>query len=102
MPLPLNEEQFKARVMAYAQLRQWRICHYRPARTTSGWRTPLEGHRGAPDLILARDGRVLLVELKSEKGGMRPGQVEWGMAIGPEHYRLWRPSDWDEIVDELS
>jgi hypothetical protein len=101
MALPINETQFASRVLAYAQLRRWHVVHYRPAKTKTGWRTPLVGHRGAPDLLLAREGTVILAELKSENGGMRPGQAAWGRAIGQAHYRLWRPSDWDEIEKEL-
>lgn len=97
----ITETQFAARVIAYAQLRQWHVVHYRPARTATGWRTPLIGHRGAPDLLLAREGTVILAELKSEKGAMRAGQAAWGKAIGNIHYRLWRPSNWGEIEQEL-
>jgi len=100
--LAMTEEQFASRVIAYAHLRRWHVVHYRPARTATGkWRTALVGNRGAPDLTLARDGQVILAELKSENGAMRPGQAEWGRAIGKDHYRLWRPSDWDEIEREL-
>jgi hypothetical protein len=96
----VTEDQFKGRVMDYARFRGWRVVHYRPARTTKGWRTPLEGDPGCPDLILARDGVILLVELKSATGRLRPGQPEWLAALGP-HGRLWRPIDWPDIQEEL-
>lgn len=97
----ITENQFAARIIAYATLRRWHVVHYRPARTATGWKTPIIGHRGAPDLLMARDSVVILAELKSQKGAMRPGQDAWGKAIGPDQYRLWRPSDWDQIMEEL-
>jgi hypothetical protein len=99
--IPLTEDQFAGRVHEYAKLRQWRCVHARPALTKKGWRTAFTGDEGAPDWLFARRGVVLLVEFKSEDGELGPGQPEWGLAIGPEHYRLWRPSDWDQIQEEL-
>lgn len=69
---------------------------------------------GEPDLRMVhpQQGRVLFVEVKSDKGLIRkgkwnkkqtrwlPGQDEWAEALarcrGVE-YHLWRPSDWSEI-----
>lgn len=69
---------------------------------------------GEPDLRMVHkeQGRVLFLELKTEKGrltkgrwnkaGTRfmPGQNDWAEALnacpGAEYY-LFRPSDWDEI-----
>lgn len=96
----LSEADWQQRVMDYAVLRYWRVCHHRPARTDRGWRTPMQGHAGLPDLILARGGHVLLAELKTEKGKPTPEQAAWLTCLG-EHGRLWRPSDWDIIVKEL-
>lgn len=73
---------------------------------------------GEPDLRMVHkeQGRVLFIELKSEKGkltksrwnkaGTRfmPGQEDWAEALnacpGVEYY-LFRPSDWDEIEAAL-
>lgn len=77
------------------------MCHFRPARTAAGWRTPLSGDRGVPDLLLARRGRLILAELKSERGRLGSGQREWLDALG-EHGRLWRPADWDAIQELLT
>jgi hypothetical protein len=89
-------------------LRQWRVVHYRPALRgaaqwqgqTRRWSTPLQGHPGAPDLILARNGVVILAELKRQNGRASPHQRLWLAALGG-HGRLWRPSDWAEIEAEL-
>jgi hypothetical protein len=97
---PISEEQFQRRVMDYARMCGWRRVHFRPARQRGKWVTAYTGDDGAPDLILARDGRVLLVELKSETGRLRPGQAEWLAAAG-DNGKLWRPSSWPEILEVL-
>jgi plasmid maintenance system antidote protein VapI len=96
----LSEEDFQRRVMDYAQVRGWRQVHFRPARQGDKWVTAVTGDPGCPDLILARAGQVLLVELKSATGRLRPGQPEWLAAAGP-HGRLWRPADWPTILEDL-
>jgi hypothetical protein len=58
----------------------------------------MSGDPGFPDLVLARGGVVLHVELKSEKGKVRPEQSEWLAELGGE---IWRPSDWPGIQERL-
>lgn len=96
----MTEDEWLSRVLDTARVHGWRVQHVRPARTQRGWRTPVQGDRGAPDLLLARGGRVLLVELKSDRGRLGPGQGEWLAAAG-EHARLWRPRDWPQVLAEL-
>ncbi len=58
---------------------------------------------GFPDLVLAGDGRVVFVELKTEAGRLTEDQRRWRVMLegcGAE-YRLWRPSSWREIEAEL-
>lgn len=100
MNLTMSEDDWKSRVMDYARLKRWRCCHIRPAKTNKGWRTPIEGDTGLPDLILARDGRVILVELKRVGAYPVPSQKAWLAAAGSNGY-LWRPTDWDEVMDVL-
>ncbi|WP_330186015.1 VRR-NUC domain-containing protein (plasmid) [Nocardia sp. NBC_01503] len=89
-PTVISEADFQRRVMDTAQRCGWIIVHTRPARTARGWVTPYEGDQGLPDLILARRGRVLLVELKSDKGRATAAQLRWLQEAGPNG-RLWRP-----------
>lgn len=96
----MTEDDLKAVVIQTAKLYGWRVTHFRVAKTERGWRTPLEGDAGFPDLVLARDGEVLIVELKSQKGKLRDDQVLWARSIGA-CYRLWRPSDIPCLVEEL-
>lgn len=98
---PMSEADFQTRVVDYARLRGWMLVHYRPARTKTGVRTPLQGDKGCPDLILARHGRVLLIELKSDKGRVSPEQKTWLAHLG-QHGRLYRPADWPELQELLA
>lgn len=96
----MTEADLLARVIDTAHLYGWLVHHTRPARTAQGWRTPIQGDRGAPDLLLARNGVVILAELKSGRGQLGPGQADWLDACGP-FGRLWRPQDWEFIHTEL-
>jgi hypothetical protein len=50
----VNERDWQSRVVGYARLRGWLVNHARPATTAGGWRTPVQGDPGFPDLALAR------------------------------------------------
>jgi hypothetical protein len=96
-----DEKEFTRVVIKAAKAFKWRVVHIRPALTADGrYRTPYEGHSGLPDLILARNGRVLLVELKSAAGKATPDQRAWLQEAG-SNGRLWRPRDWPQIEAEL-
>jgi hypothetical protein len=66
---------------------------------------------GFPDLTMVHPQRNVLIfaELKTEKGRITQEQGLWGEALrrveeasgGVVRYRLWRPSHWEEIVEEL-
>jgi hypothetical protein len=99
----MTEGGLQTAIMAYAKLRHWRAVHIRPARMKSGRiATPYEGDSGLPDLILARDQRVVLAELKRQADWQwKPGQQEWLAASGGY---LWQPIDWlnghvQEVLD---
>jgi hypothetical protein len=96
-PNLLTERDLSSLVVELARLGGWTHRYH----TWSSQKSP----RGFPDWILVKDGRMLAVELKSEKGPVRPEQTEWLDALsevpGVECY-LWRPSDWDEIVLTLT
>lgn len=60
--------------------------------------------KGFPDTALCRPPRLILAELKSEKGKVTPEQQTWADLLsqcpGVEYY-LWRPGDIDKIVAAL-
>lgn len=95
----ISEGQFQETVIQLAKLRGWLVMHTRPAWSEKGWRTPIEGDAGFPDLVLARHGKVIYAELKSEKGRVTAAQQKWMTALGDVH--LWRPSDLDQIKEVL-
>lgn len=97
---PLSEAAFQQRVIDYAKRCGWMCVHHRPGRQGTRYVTAVQGDRGAPDLLLARAGTVLLVELKTDTGRLGPGQTEW-LTAADTHARLWRPRDWNKIMEEL-
>jgi hypothetical protein len=92
----VSEADFQQKVISYAKLSGWRCVHIRPARVGERWVTPYQGDSGLPDLVLARDGRVLLVELKSDSGKPTLDQRAWLEAAGPNGF-CWSPKDWPEV-----
>ena len=107
----MTEAEWQRQVIQYATLRGWRVHHTRPARVRvrgkETYRTPIAGHAGFPDLVLARRGRLLLVELKRDKGQLHEDQICWRSAITGDMqqqqysgWHCWRPRDW-AIVEEV-
>jgi hypothetical protein len=100
LPGDLSETDWLAWVLDVAQLHGWRVAHHRPARTANGWRTPMQGNSGVPDLLLGRNGDVLLAELKANRGQIRPEQRAWLAHLG-DHGRVWRPRDAEAVLARL-
>jgi hypothetical protein len=99
--LTATEAEFQALVIDYAHMRGWMVAHFRPSQNARGkWSTPMQGDKGCPDLVLARNGETLLVELKSEKGRVSPDQQKW-VDAGGGWVAVWRPSDWPMIQRRL-
>ena len=97
----LTESQFTGQVIRLAILYGWQVCHFRPAKTARGWRTAIQGHAGAPDIIAARNGRVIGAELKVGRNKPTDDQLLWLAHWGKDGY-LWYPSDWQQIEDVFS
>ena len=58
---------------------------------------PRRNRRGFPDLVLVhqRNGRLIFVELKSDKGKLRPEQQVWAELLGRHHeFYVWKPVHW--------
>ncbi len=101
-PSKVSERQFQDVVVRYARACGWLVHHSRPAMNRRGeWSTPIQGDAGFPDLVLARDGTVLILELKSQKGRVPPEQHAWHSAMGMMDVAVWRPSDWPELSEVL-
>lgn len=91
----VSEKAFQANVVKLATWTGWRSYHTHDSRRSNP---------GFPDLVLVRDGRLLFVELKSERGTLNPAQRVWLAELrrcpGVEAY-VWRPSAWSEIEATL-
>ena len=103
----MSESAFTTAVIELGQLFGWKVAHFRPSRTESGWRTALQGDAGFPDVTLARRGRVIFAELKARNGYLRAEQRAWADALQtplPDpcvRWYLWRPDDLPEIAEIL-
>lgn len=101
MPLTVSERTFQNAVIELARYHGWLVAHFRVARTGSGgWATPMQGDVGFPDLVLSRAGEIIIAELKTQQGRASPAQKLWLRNLGA-YGRLWKPSDWTTIMDEL-
>lgn len=97
-----TEREFQQRVTELARLNGWSVYSIPDSRMAT-----LSGY---PDLTMWRtsDRRMILAELKREKGRVRPAQeivLEELRRLQPRipiEIYLWRPSDWDKILKILS
>lgn len=91
----MKERELQANVYEAAGVFGWLIYHTYDSRRSSA---------GFPDLVLVRAPRVIFAELKAENGVITLEQRNWlgqlGACTGIESY-LWRPSDWDDILEKL-
>lgn len=92
-----TEAEWQKTIITAARLHGWRHHHtWLSVRSDPGW----------PDLVLLRprDGRQLVVELKSDRGRITPAQQAWlddFAACGVPAY-VWRPGDdWEAITAVL-
>lgn len=88
----IKERPFTRVVLKFAQTHGWLVHHCNRARYCSGG-------SGFPDLVMVRDGELLMAELKSEYGYMSRTQLEWRDAY--PHIEVWRPSMWGYIKARL-
>ena len=100
-----TEEEFQCAVIDYAHFNGWKVAHFRKAMRKDGsYVTPVQADgKGFPDLLMVRQGRIVVAELKSM--GRKPTleQRAWLEAFTDtekvEAY-WWRPDDEDWIEIE--
>ena len=99
---PISEDEFTDQVIAVLQLNHWLVVHFRKARKKDGgWMTPIKGDPGSPDILAAKNGRVIHAELKVGKNKPTVFQKSWLHNLGQNAY-LWYPENWNEIVQIAS
>ena len=104
LPIKLTEEAFQSLVIDMAHAAGWKVAHFRPARTSKGWRTAVSGDgKGLPDLILVRE-RVVWAELKAVTKKMTNEQIDWAVWLldANQEWYCWDPKDMDEIKKVLA
>jgi hypothetical protein len=91
----MRESDFQRAVVDLAKLRGWKV-----AWTWNSMHSP----KGWPDLFMARDGQVVVAELKVN-AKLTPEQAEWLWILagtGKCKAYCWRPSCWKQIERVLS
>ena len=104
-PLTLvSEKEWTQQVVDLAHIYHWRVAHFRAAMTKYGWKTPIQGDKGFPDLVLVRGDRLIFAELKAEGGNLSKEQKDWLIACeivarGLINIKVfcWYPSDFDMV-----
>lgn len=96
----MTEADLLRAVTKAARLYGWMLHHDLPVRDMRGrTRTAVAGDTGFPDLVLARAGEVIIVELKSESGRFEPGQKEWLRALGTAY--VVKPRHMDTLLGRI-
>lgn len=110
-----TERDFQQAVMDLAHLSGWETLHVRTSMQQGRYLTATTGTmaKGWPDLVLIHRSRqrLLIVELKADKGRLRPDQSRvlsmlWQVIEGPGRdwvqVAVWKPADWDLIEATLT
>ena len=76
------EGELQDQIVARLQELGYKVAFFRPARVVRGgveiYETPVGGDGvGWPDIVALKDGRAIVLELKSETGTVKDEQIEW-------------------------
>lgn len=106
----MKEREFTRKVLDHAREHGWLAAHFgntvRIVRRKDGYHTiPDLDAQGFPDCVFLRQGRLVFAELKSATGRVTESQYRWLDALhgvfGVDVY-IWRPADWDAVVEVLA
>lgn len=94
----MSEAELQRAVIELAERFGWRCYHAVPAQRGARFLTATNrGGKGWPDVFAIRDGRVLVAELKSDRGKTTLEQDEWlgefRRVLGARVF-VWTPRDW--------
>ena len=98
--LVMTEAELQANVLELARLLKWRCYHTFDSRRSEP---------GFPDLVMLRGERIIVAELKSERGRLTTEQDAWldafraALAGADVTIAVWKPRDWlnGAIEDDL-
>jgi hypothetical protein len=104
-PVWATEKDYQRTIIDAAKMFGWRVHHARPAYSNKGWRTPISGHAGFPDLVLAHPHvGVWFVELKYSTK-LTADQARWGQVLsdaGADWRELRVPAQLHDFVQLLA
>ena len=90
----MNEKAFQEIVVTTARENGWMVYHTYDSQKSAP---------GFPDLCMIRNGVIMFVELKTDKGAVTTGQRQWIEQLLRHQYHcqhflmeIWRPHIWDE------
>ena len=91
----VSEKAFMQSVIELARVTGWLCYHTHDSRRSQA---------GFPDCVLVRGERLVCLELKTERGRLRPEQKVWLAALAKTEAEvcLVRPSQWESLVELLS
>lgn len=97
----------QATIVAAARMAGWLVHAERASLTQTGrWATAIQGDRGWPDIVLARAGVLLMVELKRAPNRVEPEQVKWHTALrlvpGVITGVLWVPDQQEQFIAAIT
>ena len=86
----LTETDFQRTVIEMAEINRWLVYHTHDSRRSAP---------GFPDLVLARDGKLVFAELKTMGNYPSEAQNTWLTELQKAHPHVfvWRPCDWRDI-----
>ena len=93
--LTISEKDFQNQIIKLATICGWKVHR--------NW-TEMHSPKGWPDIVAARLSRLIIAELKSDKGKVTPEQQEWLDLLygtGKVEVFVWRPNNFEEIVEIL-
>ncbi len=89
----VDEKDLQLAAIQFAHLHGWLCYHVFDSRMASTKHVD----KGFPDWILAKEGRVLALEFKTERGKLTLAQCEWIYQLSAEgriECFIFRPHDW--------
>ena len=91
----MTEKEFSRNVCQLAAIKGYEVYH-----------TFYSFHSdpGFPDLTLAKAEDLIFAELKTERGKLTQAQKKWLevlAATGKCRVFIWRPSDWQEVMETI-